>query len=141
MVAAVTLAGRVDAREVVDLLHLADLYVAPAIRESFGLAALEARCAGLPVVGYAASGLTEFIRSGTEGLLCDTYADLVAALRRLVDDEDLRREISEHNRTIETEMTWTNSLDRHDRHDRTYFEAARRGASSASSTRSDAVRP
>ena len=28
-----------------------DVYVAPAILESFGLAALEARCVGLPVVG------------------------------------------------------------------------------------------
>ncbi len=140
LAAAVTLTGRVEAGEVVDLLRLADIYVAPAIRESFGLAALEARCSGLPVVGYAGSGLTEFIRSGIEGLLCDTDADMVRALRRLVDDGYLRREISEHNRTIGTEMTWSNSLGRHDR---IYREAARRGAPSASwpSARSGALRP
>ena len=34
----------------------ADVYVAPAVLESFGLAALEARCVGLPVVGVSAAG-------------------------------------------------------------------------------------
>lgn len=135
--ASVTLTGRLEPQEVVDLLHSADLYVAPAIRESFGLAALEARCAGLPVVGHAVSGMTDFIRSGTEGLLCASDADMVAALRLLVEDEALRRRISEHNRTVGTVMTWSNSLDRHYR---TYSDAARRETSSGDALSSDGVR-
>ncbi len=126
---AVTLTGRVTPREVVALLHSSDLYVAPSIRESFGLAALEARCAGLPVIGHAASGMTDFIRSGTEGFLCDSDADMVLALRRLVENEAERFRISEHNRTVGTEMTWTHSLARHDR----IYAAARLGASSSPS--------
>lgn len=136
----VTLTGRVDPREVGELLRASDLYVAPSIRESFGLAALEARCAGVPVVGHSVSGMTDFIRSGVEGLLCDSDADMVAALCRLVDDEPLRRRMSEHNRTVGTQMTWANSLSRHDR---VYAEARRRGVSSSSEiwVASENVRP
>lgn len=68
-------------------------------------------------------------------------ADMVVTLRRLVDDEAERWRISEHNRTIGTEMTWPGSLARHDR---IYADAARRGVSSLSpavSVSSDAVRP
>ena len=125
----VTLTGRVEPSAVVDLLASSDLYVAPSIRESFGLAALEARCVGLPVVGHAVSGLTEFIRSGVDGFLGDSDEAIVAALRRLVTDEALRRQTAEHNRTVGTEMTWSNSLSRHDR---VYTVAATRGASSSS---------
>jgi glycosyltransferase involved in cell wall biosynthesis len=119
----VTLTGRVEPTRVVDLLSTADLYVAPSIRESFGLAALEARCVGLPVVGHAASGMTDFIRHGVEGFLCASDSDLVAALRLLVVDDAVRRRISEHNRTVATDMTWANSLGLHDR---VYADTCRR---------------
>jgi glycosyltransferase involved in cell wall biosynthesis len=127
----VTLAGRVEPSTVVSLLTSSDLYVAPSIRESFGLAALEARCVGLPVVGHAVSGLTDFIRTGVDGFLGDSDAAIVAALARLVTDEDLRWQTAEHNRTVGTEMTWSNSLGRHDR---IYTVAATRGASSSPGT-------
>lgn len=129
MESAVTLTGRVDPREVGERLRASDLYVAPSMLESFGLAALEARCAGLPVVGHAVSGLTDFIRTEVEGILCHSDADMVSALRRLVEDEPLRRRMSEHNRTVGTQMTWATSLARHDR---VYTEAGRRGVSSSS---------
>jgi glycosyltransferase involved in cell wall biosynthesis len=126
----VTLAGRLEPRAVLQLLEASDLYVAPAVRESFGLAALEARSVGLPVVGYAVSGLTDFIRPGIEGQLADSDADLVESLRRLVVDETLRWKIGEHNRTVGTEMTWSSSLDHHDR---VYTVAASRAAASSAS--------
>ena len=136
----VTLTGRREPSAVLDLLRSSDLYVAPSIRESFGLAALEARAVGLPVVGYAVSGLTEFIRTGVEGHLAGSDADLVSALRSLVTDETLRWRTAEHNRTVRTRMTWTNSLDRHDS---LYTEATTRASSSESDVvgaEADAVR-
>jgi glycosyltransferase involved in cell wall biosynthesis len=128
--ASVTLTGRVEPTAVLDLLEASDLYVAPSVRESFGLAALEARGVGLPVVGYAVSGLSDFICPGVEGYLAASDADLVASLRRLVTDEALRWRTAEHNRTVGTEMTWSNSLDRHDR---IYTVAASRAASASAS--------
>jgi glycosyltransferase involved in cell wall biosynthesis len=106
--------GRLDPPEVFGLLSGADLYVAPAVLESFGLAALEARSVGLPVVGRAGSGMTDFIRHGAEGLLCKSDADMVADLRRLVVDRDLRSEISEHNRTVPSVKTWAHALQEHE---------------------------
>ena len=52
----VRLAGRIPRGEVLDELLAASIYVAPAPKESFGIAALEARCAGLPVVAHRGVG-------------------------------------------------------------------------------------
>lgn len=118
----VVVTGRVEPVDVRTLLADADVYVAPATLESFGLAALEARCVGLPVVGRCATGMTEFVEHGVEGLLCASDADLVAGLRTLVDDPALLRRISEHNRVAPAAMTWANTLGRHDE---TYVRAMR----------------
>lgn len=110
----VTVTGRLEPGEVLAELTAADVYVAPAILESFGLAALEARCVGLPVVGHSASGLSEFIRHGVEGWLCPTDAGMVDRLRDLVDDAALRHRVSEHNRSTPSLMTWQYALDNND---------------------------
>jgi glycosyltransferase involved in cell wall biosynthesis len=110
----VTVTGRVEPDEVLGLLARADVYVAPAILESFGLAALEARSVGLPVVGRADNGLTDFVRHEREGLLCPSDEGMVSALRRLVHDTDLRHRMSEHNRTVAPSQTWAQTLADHD---------------------------
>jgi glycosyltransferase involved in cell wall biosynthesis len=110
----VDLTGRVSPERVTQILAEADVYVAPAILESFGLAALEARSVGLPVVGRSDSGMTDFVRSGVEGLLASSDAGVVEQLRRLVVDGALRHQISEHNRTVPTTMTWANTLEKHE---------------------------
>jgi glycosyltransferase involved in cell wall biosynthesis len=64
----------------------ADLYVAPATLESFGLAALEARCAGLPVIAHAGSGVADFVRHDIDGLLVHSDAAMVDAIVGLASD-------------------------------------------------------
>ncbi len=110
----VLVTGRREPPEVFRLLAQSDLYVAPAVLESFGLAALEARSVGLPVVGRAGSGMTDFIRHGVEGLLCASDPQMVESLARLVVDADLRRVMSEHNRTVRSVKTWAHALDAHE---------------------------
>jgi glycosyltransferase involved in cell wall biosynthesis len=110
----VRLTGRVARDGVAALLAEADLYVAPAVLESFGLAALEARSVGLPVVGRSDSGMTDFVRSGVEGLLAPTDQGMVSCLRRLVEDGSLRHSMSEHNRSVPPAMTWDSTLRAHD---------------------------
>jgi glycosyltransferase involved in cell wall biosynthesis len=46
------------------LYHDADAFVLPTVHESFGIAALEARAAGLPVLGRAGTGLAGFVHPG-----------------------------------------------------------------------------
>ncbi len=106
--------GRLAPARVLEELARSDVYVAPAVLESFGLAALEARGVGLPVVGRLGTGLADFIEDGLDGLLCASDTEMAAALVSLVDDLALRQRMSEHNRTVEHGMSWTRSLDTHE---------------------------
>ena len=65
----VDLPGRLTRFEIQQLYASADVYLAPAELESFGVAALEARCAGLPVIAMASGGVGEFVRPDIEGYL------------------------------------------------------------------------
>jgi len=82
--------------------------------ESFGIAALEARCVGLPVVGLASTGMSEFVRHGVEGFLCRDDVDMVMRLGEMCEDDALRLRMSEHNRTTPSAMTWQQALLSHD---------------------------
>lgn len=72
----------------------ADAFVLPSRHESFGLAALEARAAGLPVIAMRQAGCVEFLRHEENALLCDDDRELCVALRRVIEHEDLRRRLS-----------------------------------------------
>ena len=102
----VTLAGRLTPRAVRRELARADAFVAPADRESFGIAALEARAQGLPVVASSRSGVTEFVRDGREGLLAEDDEAMVEAIVRLVTDPALRARIRRHNTTVPISHDW-----------------------------------
>ncbi|MEV5892149.1 glycosyltransferase family 4 protein [Nonomuraea fuscirosea] len=95
----VSLPGRYTREQIAKLLGSADVFVAPAPRESFGIAALEARAAGVPVVARAQSGVADFVKDGTEGLLGRTLGDLARAVARLCADAGLRASIAAHNRS------------------------------------------
>jgi glycosyltransferase involved in cell wall biosynthesis len=53
----VTMTGQLSREQIRDIYSAADVYVAPAGRESFGLAVLEARSAGLAVVAMRSGGV------------------------------------------------------------------------------------
>lgn len=76
------------------LFHAADVFVQPARHESFGIAALEARAAGLPVIGRADTGLAEFIAPDQDGLLCASDQGMMAAAIALAQDPALRARLS-----------------------------------------------
>lgn len=107
----VRLTGRVPREEVRAELAAADVYVAPAPKESFGIAALEARCAGLPVVASRRSGVREFIRDRVDGMLVDNDAQFAVALAELAGDDALRDRITSHNRRVVPPFDWPAVLD------------------------------
>ncbi|MEV0149018.1 MULTISPECIES: glycosyltransferase family 4 protein [unclassified Nonomuraea] len=121
----VSLPGRHTREQIAKVLESADVFVAPAPRESFGIAALEARAAGLPVVARAQSGVADFVRHGTEGLLGRDLGEMAAAVARLCADAGLRDRITAHNRvTPPTAGTWPAVLEGFDR---AYAEAGAQG--------------
>lgn len=73
-----------------------DLFVAPSLREGFGLALVEAMTAGVPVVATNAGGPAEIIEDGVSGLLIPPGdpAPLGKAVASLLSDPAKRRTIA-----------------------------------------------
>ncbi|MFM7062076.1 MAG: glycosyltransferase [Actinomycetes bacterium] len=103
--------GRLDRAGILEVFAHSDVYLQPSVRESFGLAALEARTAGLPVVARSQTGTTEFVREGREGLIADDDAGLARALIRLGRDRDLVARMTAHNRIAPPEQAWPHVLE------------------------------
>jgi glycosyltransferase involved in cell wall biosynthesis len=76
--------------DVAAFLKTLDAYVLPSFNESFSNAVLEAMCAGLPIVAFAAGGVPEVV--GEAGLLIPAgdVSALAAAMRALAADPPLR---------------------------------------------------
>ena len=85
--------------------------------------ALEARCAGLPVLGRVGTGLTDFITPGVDGLLARDDDELIRDLVTLTADPTLRRTIALHNRACSPQISWQCVLESADR---LYATAVRR---------------
>lgn len=104
----VTFTGRMDRVGIRDVFETAHVYVQPSVYESFGIAALEARCAGLPVVARSGSGVDAFIHDGFEGFLVPSD-DAMQSLLSNVDSFELQR-IRHHNMTTDPPVTWRDVL-------------------------------
>ncbi|NLX97376.1 MAG: glycosyltransferase [Rhodopirellula sp.] len=72
--------------------------------ENWPRSALEAMAAGVPVVAENRGGWREVIQDGQTGLLCNTRAEIIAAIERLAEDEPLRLGIARRARTRLTEV-------------------------------------
>lgn len=109
----VELLGTKSRDDIRALLSESDVFVSPAVRESFGLAALEARCVGLPVVAMKSSGVSEFIRHEREGLLADSHDELASCVATLARDQQLRQRIAAHNHETPPAYDWSTVLADH----------------------------
>jgi glycosyltransferase involved in cell wall biosynthesis len=95
-----------------ELYRRADMYIAPAVLESFGIAALEARSAGLPVIAREQTGIADFIRHREHGLLAANDAGLAAAMAELARTPNLRARMSATSRATAPEWGWDEVLQR-----------------------------
>ncbi|WP_125773722.1 glycosyltransferase family 4 protein [Antribacter gilvus] len=125
----VSMPGRLTPTELKRLYARADVFVAPAVQEAFGLAALEAQAAGLAVVTRAGSGVAERVVDGRQGLVAPDDAAVADALVRLSADAALLDGIIAHNRAVAPEADWKDVLAATDA---AYALAARRAAQARS---------
>jgi N-acetyl-alpha-D-glucosaminyl L-malate synthase BshA len=95
--------GNQDCME--ELLPLADVFLLPSSTESFGLVALEAMSAEVPVVASNAGGLPEVVEDGATGFLHDSghIEGFVDSVLRLLTDERLRRGMGRRARRVARE--------------------------------------
>lgn len=126
--ARVEVLGWVDRNVVRDTYANADGFVLASVRESFGIAALEARAAGLPVITMR-SGTAEFLTHGVDALLCDDDADLTRAIALFLGDSALRARLRDQTPSL-ARYDWPAVLDEHDA---AYARATTRAAAVAGS--------
>lgn len=110
----VQLTGSLERAEIRGLLARASIFLAPAHRESFGIAALEARASGVPVLASGRSGVATFVQHGRDGLLGADDRELATHLVRLLEDHALRAQITAHNRTVRPAHGWPDALSRNE---------------------------
>lgn len=83
------------------------------VMERLGLVALEAQACGIPVVGVREGGLLETVQEGITGFLVERDpVKFAAAMRRLIEDDGLRRQMGlQARQAIEAYWTWPRAVD------------------------------
>jgi glycosyltransferase involved in cell wall biosynthesis len=110
----VAFTGFVNQSELPALYGASDVFVLPSEDEPWGLAVNEAMCAGLPVVVSREVGcVPDLVRDGVNGFTpaAGDIASLARVLRRLIEQEGLRRRQGEASRARILEWSYRQCLD------------------------------
>jgi len=101
----VRLMGQVDQHTLIELYHLCDLFVLPAIPvvgdiEGFGIVLIEAGAAGKPVVATRVDGIVDAVEDGCSGILVEPgdYHALANEIISLLDDPERRQQMGTYGR-------------------------------------------
>ena len=100
-----------------DLPHIyksADIFVLPSYREGLGLAAIEAMYFGLPIITSNRHGINDYSVTGVTGFNCNPndYDGFKEALKKLLSDEHMRKQMGEYNKKFAQEFSLSASLAR-----------------------------
>lgn len=88
--------------DVSEIYKAADLFAFPSYREGLSLSLMEAMSSGLPVICSNIRGNSDLINDGKGGYLTnpDDVSGFGEAIKRLVDNDRLRRKIGRYNTTL-----------------------------------------
>ena len=101
--------GFIPDSDVLDLMLSSDLMTIPSIYEPFGVVALEAMAAGLPVVASDLDGLAEIIKHEENGILVyprDPSSISWGISRILSDAQNAQRLVENAERDVQAKYTW-----------------------------------
>lgn len=106
--------GAVSEEEKINLLKDAWVFVTPSIKEGWGITVIEANACGTPAIAYNVPGLRDSIKNGYNGLLVENgnIKALSNAIINLIEDIDLRRELSRNAKEWAKQFNWDKSAER-----------------------------
>jgi len=109
--------GAQEPEEIEGLFRAADAFAFPSVREGFGLAALEALAAELPLVASDLDVFRSFLTDGESALLTPTgdARALSRALARVAADRGLCKRLRAGGRGVVREYTWEAAAAAHER--------------------------
>ncbi len=97
--------GHVNQKELEYLYSIADAYCMPSVSEPFGIAALEAACAGIPMVLSRQCGAAEVL---PDALCADHWdiAGLAGHLLSILQDRTMANQLAKKNKAAAAKLTW-----------------------------------
>jgi len=100
--------GSVQPNDLAALYNLAEVFIFPSERESFGAPPLEAIACGTPTIAMNMTSLPEILENGAlliDGKDVDVWAN---AIEKVLSDNDLRSDLIRFGLERATELTWEN---------------------------------
>jgi glycosyltransferase involved in cell wall biosynthesis len=109
----VELTGFLPRAKIKEVFAKSDIFASPTLKEAFGIAILEARCAGLPIVAMHYGGVKDVISDGQDGFLAKNDSEFVDHIVTLINDTELRRKIANNNSKKPENFSWNSVIKTH----------------------------
>lgn len=107
--------GPIHGNALIDWYQKATIFAAPARKEHFGIANIEALACGTPVVASAVGGVPDVVKDGFDGVLVppDQSLALASALETLLENKKLRESYGRNGRMMaEKFFSWNTVLEK-----------------------------
>ena len=104
--------GKVPHDEVQTFMKQADIFVLPSLSEGFPNVILEAMACGLPIVASRVGGIPDIITNNHSGYMVEVKDtnDIANKIILLLQDDTLRKKITDNNRQIVKKYSWENVI-------------------------------
>jgi len=108
----VILIGSLSDEDLPLVLHGAELALYPSLAEGFGLPAVEAMAAGVPLITSNCSSLPEVVGKAAVLVNPESVDEMIHAIRSLLDDPERRAQLIEQGLARARELSWERTASR-----------------------------
>lgn len=111
----VSFLGKLEHKEVIDIMKQYDIFSLPSYKEGFGMVYIEAMAQGIPVIGVKGEGIEDAIENGVNGFLVErkNIEELVKIMKFLIENPYKRIDIGKCAiKTVLNKFTWNVNADK-----------------------------